>query len=120
MPHPNTEDQLVEQPAVQLFAELGWETVSASDEVMGRAGTLGRETSAQVVIENRLHAALERLNPTAPRDAIALAIDALARNRSTMSLVAANREVYVSCSSRAFPSRCPTRSTEGRRLSACA
>jgi len=33
---------LVEQPAIQLFAELGWETLSASDEVMGASGTLGR------------------------------------------------------------------------------
>ena len=32
-----TEDSLVEQPAIQLFAELGWETLSASDEVMGNA-----------------------------------------------------------------------------------
>ena len=30
-----TEDSLVEQHAIQLFAELGWETLSASDEVMG-------------------------------------------------------------------------------------
>jgi hypothetical protein len=29
MPHAYTEDQLVEQPAIGLFAELGWETVSA-------------------------------------------------------------------------------------------
>ena len=34
-PHAFTEDQLVEQPAVGLFAELGWETVSASEEVFG-------------------------------------------------------------------------------------
>jgi hypothetical protein len=26
-----TEDQLMEQPAILLFAELGWETLSASD-----------------------------------------------------------------------------------------
>jgi type I restriction enzyme R subunit len=29
MPHAYTEDQLVEQPAIGLFAELGWATVSA-------------------------------------------------------------------------------------------
>ena len=29
MPHASTEDQLVEQPAIGLFAELGWTTVSA-------------------------------------------------------------------------------------------
>ena len=66
MPRANTEDQLVEQPAIQLFATLGWETASASDEVMGPTGTLGRETTADVVLMSRLRAALERLNPTAP------------------------------------------------------
>ncbi len=94
MPHANTEDQLVEQPAIQLFATLGWETVSASDEAIGPTGTLGRETTADVVLVPRLRAALERLNPTAPPEAIALAIESLTRNRATMSLVAANREVY--------------------------
>jgi type I restriction enzyme R subunit len=94
MPHANTEDQLVEQPAIQLFAAMGWETVSASDEVLGSTGTLGRETTAEVVLVSRLRAALERLNPTVPPEAFAIAIESLTRNRSTMSLVAANREVY--------------------------
>ena len=94
MPHANTEDQLVEQPAIQLFEALGWETVSASDEAMGLTGTLGRETTAEVVLVPRLRAALERLNPTAPPEATALAIESLTRNRATMSLVAANREVH--------------------------
>jgi len=49
-----TEDSLVEQPAIQLFAELGWETLSASDEVMGASGTLGRETKSEVVLAVRL------------------------------------------------------------------
>ncbi len=29
MPYSYTEEQLVEQPAIGLFAELGWSTVSA-------------------------------------------------------------------------------------------
>jgi hypothetical protein len=29
--HAHTEEQLVELPAIALFAELGWTTVSASD-----------------------------------------------------------------------------------------
>ena len=93
MAYPNTEDQLVEQPAIQLFATLGWETVPASDEAMEPTGTLGRETTADVVLISRLRAALEQLNPTATPEAIALAIESLTRNRATMSLVAANREV---------------------------
>ena len=44
MPHPYTEDQLVEQPALGLFGELGWTTVSALEEVFGDSGMLGRET----------------------------------------------------------------------------
>ncbi len=37
--HAFTEDQLVEQPAIGLFAELGWPTVSAIDETFGAGGT---------------------------------------------------------------------------------
>ena len=43
-PHAYTEDQLVEQPAIGLFATLGWQTVSAMEETLGPGGTLGRET----------------------------------------------------------------------------
>jgi type I restriction enzyme R subunit len=94
MPHANTEDQLVEQPAIQLLSSMGWATVFALDEVTGPTGTLGRQTTAEVVLVSRLRTALERLNPTVPPDALAIAIDSLTRNRSTMSHVAANREVY--------------------------
>jgi hypothetical protein len=47
MPHACTEDQLVEQPAIGLFAELGWTTVSE----------------------------LEQLNPLLPPEAITAAVD---------------------------------------------
>ena len=40
-----TEDQLVEQPAIKLFEELGWEHVNAYHETLGPHGTLGRTTS---------------------------------------------------------------------------
>ena len=33
--HAYTEDQLVEQPAIGLFAELGWTTVSVLEETFG-------------------------------------------------------------------------------------
>ena len=65
MPHAYTEDQLVEQPAIELFAALGWKTVSALEEIFGATGTLGRETKGEVVLVPRLRAALERLNPSA-------------------------------------------------------
>jgi len=89
-----TEDQLVEQPAVELFSALGWDTVNAFDETMGAAGTLGRSSRGEVVLLRYLRPALERLNPGLPAEAIQIAIDVLTRDRSAMSTVAANREVY--------------------------
>jgi type I restriction enzyme R subunit len=93
-PHAYTEDQLVEQPAIGLFSALGWQTVSALEESFGPGGTLGRETRGEVVLVDRLRAALGKFNPALPPEAINTAIDELSRDRSAMSLEAANREIY--------------------------
>ncbi|HEY0777682.1 MAG TPA: type I restriction endonuclease, partial [Gemmatirosa sp.] len=95
MPHAYSEGQLVEQPAIQLFAELGWSTVSAMDETLGPTGTLRRETTSDVVLDDRLRATLTRLNPALPVDAIDAAVAELTRNRGAMTSVAANREVWT-------------------------
>lgn len=89
-----SEDQLVEQPAIGLFADLGWQTLSAMEETFGASGTLGRETKSEVFLAVRLRAALCKLNPTLPAEAISAAIDELARDRSAMLAEAANRETY--------------------------
>ena len=90
--HAYTEDQLVEQPAIRLFAALGWQTVSAMEEAFGANGTLSRETSGEVVLVGRLRAALEKLN--ASRMGHDAAIDELTRDLSAMLLEQANRKVY--------------------------
>ena len=41
MPHAYTEDQLVEQPAIGLFGELGWTTVPVPRNVSARADCQG-------------------------------------------------------------------------------
>ena len=92
MSHAYTEDQLVEQPASELVAELGWQTVSALEETFGMTGILSRETKGEVVLVSRSRAALERLNPALPPKAITSAPDEYTRDRSAMSLEAANRE----------------------------
>lgn len=89
-----TEDALIEQPAITLLAELGWETVNAYHEFDHGVSTLGRETRTEVILIARLRPALQRLNPDAPPEAINQAIEELARDRSRMSSVAANREIY--------------------------
>jgi len=94
MSHAYSEDQLVEQPAIGLFDDLGWATVSAAEETFGVSGTLGRMAKTEAVLTGRLRTALERLNPTLPPEAITSAMDELTRNRSAMSPAAANREVH--------------------------
>ena len=92
--HAYSEDKLVEQPPIGLFVALGWQAASALEESFGAGGTLGRETKGEVVLTDRLRAALVKLNAGLPSEAIQTAIDELARDRSAMSLEAANREVY--------------------------
>jgi type I restriction enzyme R subunit len=94
MSHAYSEDSLIEQPAVALFAGMNWKTVSAREEILGSSGTLLRQTSAEVVLARLLRDALTRLNPALPPEAITAALDQLARDRSAMLPVAANREVY--------------------------
>jgi len=88
-----SEDLLIERPTMALFAELGWQTTNCYHETFGNRATLGRETAADVVLVKRLRPALEKLNEGLPAEAINLAIEELVRDRSKMSLAAANREI---------------------------
>ena len=90
------EDDLIEQPAVELFEDLGWETYNGYNEFAEADGSpLLRETRGEVVLVGRLRKAMERLNPGLSREAVAGAIEELLRDRSVMNPVAANREVYL-------------------------
>ena len=57
-PRKFTEDQLVEQPAIEVFSSLGWETVNAYYETLGPDGTLGRTSQSEVVLVRYLLPAL--------------------------------------------------------------
>lgn len=53
----------LEQITMQLFEALDWSVADCYHETYGEGGTLGRETSSQVVLERRLRAAIAKLNP---------------------------------------------------------
>lgn len=89
-----SEERIVEQPAIAVFAELGWRTANAMEEKFGAGGTLGRDTSGDVVLTSRLRMALEKLNPKLPAEATAAAAEELARDRTAMTLAGANRETW--------------------------
>ena len=86
----------IEEAALDLLSDMGWEVVRAMEETLGEHGTLGRETRGDVVLLQRLRPALEKLNPKLPPEGITQAIDVLTRDRSAMgSIVAANRDVHA-------------------------
>ena len=89
-----SENQLVQQPAVELFGELNWETADLYGEWASSKSTEGRETEHDVVLVSRLRAALEGLNPDLPAEALSQAIDELTRDRSKMVKEEASQEVY--------------------------
>ncbi len=94
MSHEYSEDSLIEQPAIALFAELGWTTKNCYYENYGPGSTLGRENRGEVVLVTRLRTALTLLNPELSATALNLAIEEITRDRSAMLPARANREVY--------------------------
>ncbi len=91
---PDSEDAAIEQPAIALFAELGWETLNCYHENFGPLSLLGRETMADVVLPNRLRAAIEKLNPGVSPNAVEIAIGGVTSSRGTLSPARANQAVY--------------------------
>ena len=89
---------LVEQPSIALLESLGWTHADLFAETFGPAGTEGRLSEHEVILERRLRAALERLNPELPeairREALDQAVEQLTQDRSKQIAVNANREFY--------------------------
>ncbi len=79
----HSENTTVEQPAIALFRELGWETANCyRRDLRARRRPGARDAAPRSCCVPRLRAALERLNPDAAAEAIELAIEELTRDRS--------------------------------------
>ena len=89
-----SEQELIEQPAIEIFQSLGYEHIDCFSETFGAVGMLGRDTPADVVLVPRLKESLQKLNSDLPNEAIVLAIEELTRDRSSLNPVVANREIY--------------------------
>jgi len=90
-----TENALVEQPAIEIFRELGWDPKNAFDETLTNCPVTGRDESTEVVLRPRLLSALKTINPDLPHEVLEQAIDELTTDRITKTPVAANKEVYA-------------------------
>jgi type I restriction enzyme R subunit len=92
--NPFSEDQLVEQPAIRLFEELGWHHVNAYYEMLGPGGTLGRDNKSEVFLVERLRASIERLNPDMPAETVEQAVTEITRPRTTLHYARANQQLH--------------------------
>jgi type I restriction enzyme, R subunit len=90
-----TEAELVEEPAIALLAELGWECVNAFGETFGSPGTLGRDSRTEVILPHRLRDALRALNPRVPENIREEALRVLMKDRGSMNPTRANREIHA-------------------------
>ena len=89
-----TEDNLVEQPAIKLFESLWYDISNNFDEKFDWTSEFGRTEMNEPYLMNYLKIALVSLNPDVSTEWLNLAIDEIIKDRSMMSLVDANKEVY--------------------------
>ena len=89
-----SEDSAVEQPALALLQQLGWQHLNLMEETLGPDSPTGRTGFHQAWLPARLRAALAKLNPAVPSEALKLAEEVLTQDRSALSPIAANRELY--------------------------
>ncbi|MBG0810806.1 type I restriction endonuclease subunit R [Methylosinus sp. H3A] len=90
-----SENDLIEQPAIELFASLGWQTADLYGEFSGRGGSVeGRASKRDAILPNRLRLALKRLNPDLPQEALDDAYSVIARERGAIDPIRANAEIH--------------------------
>ena len=90
-----SEDQLIEQPCMDIFQELSWETANVYEgETFGEHGTLGRDSEADVILRTRFIEAIKKLNPNLPKQAYDLAYESINSNDVTKNLADINFEKY--------------------------
>ena len=90
----NTEKNLVEKPTIKLFENLKWKTFDAFNEFESGGSSLNREERNEVILVSKLRNSLIKLNPTIPKDSILEVIEEFTRDRSKMSTIKANEEIY--------------------------
>jgi len=93
MSHRDSEDAL-ENAALGVFQELGWNVLNCYGEFDQGKSTLDRDNKSEVLLFEKLWPKLQELNPSLPQTAFEQAIEELSRNRTVMSLGAANQEIY--------------------------
>ena len=90
---PAISEAQLEAGALRLLEELGWQSTNCLHEAFGDEGDFGRDID-EAFLPTRLRAALAKLNPDVPPEAISEAFEQITRARDALSLVKANQEIY--------------------------
>lgn len=89
-----SEELSIERPAIKVFGDLGYLAVNLFHEKFGSNNPLGRDTSSDVILKKILKKKIIDLNPLLKDQVVDLAIEEISRDRSSLSLVRANQEVF--------------------------
>ncbi|MFH1187863.1 MAG: HsdR family type I site-specific deoxyribonuclease [bacterium] len=93
--NPFSEDNLIEKTVIKIIKEIwGGSACHINGYNDENDLLLDRENRGEVVLQKYLLQALKKINPDLPAIALAQAIDAITRDRSNLSLVKANQEIY--------------------------
>lgn len=79
---------------MELLESMGWQTMNCYSETFGKDGTLGRQTPEVVVLIRYLSDEIKKLNTDVYINAIDAAIEETTKDRSSMNLLSANKEIY--------------------------
>jgi type I restriction enzyme, R subunit len=92
--NPNSEDTMVQQAAIGALTEMNYGHADCYAEGGGEFFVTKRKHMGEVVLEDRLRAAIEKLNPGIAESAIDSTITEILKDRMSMDQVLANKEVY--------------------------
>jgi type I restriction enzyme R subunit len=94
--NPFSEDNLVEQTVIKLIKEVWADSTSHINAYTDEDDAkLGRSHRGEVVLTKYLLPALEKINPDFPKEALEQAVEQVTRDRSHLSSVNANKEIYL-------------------------
>ena len=96
MTYEYSEDNLIEQTAIDLFFnQLGWDTLLAyNKEGFGEGSTLGRLNKKEVLLKKIFLEKIKEFNPSLPEQAYNLAFEKLSEESITKSLAEINFEKH--------------------------
>jgi len=96
MSYEYSEDNLIEQTAIELFYKrLGWDTaVAYNKETFGEGSTLGRLSKREIILKRNFFEKLKQFNPGLPEQAYTQAYEKLLEDSTTKTLGELNLEKY--------------------------